>query len=109
MILGMGPAELIIIVVIILIIFGPKNLPKLGKSLGKTVKNIREGMDGVNEGGEPTSKDVTDTVEEEATETDATPTEAPADAVVFCAKCGAKNATDAEFCSKCGARLAHES
>ena len=24
----------------------PKNLPKLGKSLGKTVKNIREGMEG---------------------------------------------------------------
>ena len=29
-----------------LIIFGPKNLPKLGKSLGSTVKNIREGMEG---------------------------------------------------------------
>ena len=110
MILGMGPAELIIIVVIILIIFGPKNLPKLGKSLGKTVKNIREGMDGVNENGEPTSKDVTDTVEEEtASETASAPTDAPTDSVVFCSKCGAQNASDAEFCSKCGARLAHES
>ena len=110
MFLGMGPAELIIIVVLILIIFGPKNLPKLGKSLGKTVKNIREGMDGVDENGEPKAKDVTDTVEEEsATETDAASAEAPADAVVFCSKCGTKNAADAEFCSKCGARLTHES
>ena len=32
--------------VIARLIFGPKNLPKLGKSLGKTVKNIREGMSG---------------------------------------------------------------
>ncbi len=40
---GLGPAELIIILVIVLVIFGPKNLPKLGASLGKTVKNIREG------------------------------------------------------------------
>lgn len=36
--------EWIIILVIALLIFGPKNLPKLGASLGKTVKNIREGM-----------------------------------------------------------------
>ena len=42
---GLGPAELIIILVIVLVIFGPKNLPKLGASLGKTVKNIREGME----------------------------------------------------------------
>ncbi len=38
--------EWIIILVIALLIFGPKNLPKLGKSLGSTVKNIREGMSG---------------------------------------------------------------
>ena len=38
--------EWIIILVIALLIFGPKNLPKLGASLGKTVKNIREGMSG---------------------------------------------------------------
>ena len=28
---------------------GPKNLPKLGASLGKTVKNLREGMQGDDE------------------------------------------------------------
>lgn len=43
-ILGMGVPELLIILVVILLIFGPKNLPKLGASLGKTVKNIRKGM-----------------------------------------------------------------
>lgn len=38
--------EWIIILVVVLLIFGPKNLPKLGKSLGSTVKNIREGLAG---------------------------------------------------------------
>lgn len=43
-ILGMGMPELLIILVVILLIFGPKNLPKLGSAMGKTVKNLREGM-----------------------------------------------------------------
>ena len=42
--LGMGVPELLIILVVILLIFGPKNLPKLGSALGKTVKNLREDM-----------------------------------------------------------------
>lgn len=45
MILGMGPLELVIVVAIVLVIFGPKNLPKLGSALGKTVKSVREGLD----------------------------------------------------------------
>ena len=45
-IFGLGPTELIVILVIVLILFGPKRLPQLGKSLGKTMKAIREGVDG---------------------------------------------------------------
>ena len=41
---GMGGFELVIILVVILLIFGPKNLPKLGSALGKTVSNLRSGM-----------------------------------------------------------------
>lgn len=43
-ILGMGMPELLIILAVILLIFGPKNLPKLGASIGKTVKSLREGL-----------------------------------------------------------------
>ncbi|MBR3317534.1 MAG: twin-arginine translocase TatA/TatE family subunit [Atopobiaceae bacterium] len=46
MILGLGGPELIVILLVVLVIFGPKNLPKLGSALGKTVKNVREGMEG---------------------------------------------------------------
>ncbi|WP_298579160.1 twin-arginine translocase TatA/TatE family subunit [uncultured Olegusella sp.] len=45
MILGMGVPELLLILIVALVIFGPKNLPKLGSALGKTVKNVREGME----------------------------------------------------------------
>ena len=42
---GLGVPELIIILIVVLLIFGPKNLPKLGSAIGRTVKNLREGMD----------------------------------------------------------------
>ena len=45
MILGMGVPELLVILLVALIIFGPKNLPKLGSAIGTTVKNVREGME----------------------------------------------------------------
>ena len=41
--------EIVIILLVVLLIFGPKNLPKLGKMFGKTVKNVRDGMEGVEE------------------------------------------------------------
>lgn len=44
MILGMGVPELAVILAVVLVVFGPKNLPKLGNSLGKTVKSFRDGM-----------------------------------------------------------------
>ena len=40
----LGVWELLIILVIVLIIFGPKALPKLGKSLGKTIGNFKKGL-----------------------------------------------------------------
>ena len=45
MILGLGIPELLIIVVIVMVLFGPKNLPKLGKAVGETVKSVRKGME----------------------------------------------------------------
>ena len=41
---GMGPIgfqELILILVIALVVFGPKKLPELGRSLGKTLAEFR--------------------------------------------------------------------
>ena len=40
-----GPFELIIILAVVLIIFGPKLLPKLGSAFGKTAKSLRDGVE----------------------------------------------------------------
>lgn len=39
---GLGLQEMIIILVIALIIFGPKKLPELGKSLGKGIAEFKK-------------------------------------------------------------------
>ena len=41
-----GMTEILIILVIILILFGPKKLPELARSIGESVKSYREGMAG---------------------------------------------------------------
>lgn len=38
---SLGMPELLIIGVVCLLIFGPRQLPKLGKSLGETIKEFR--------------------------------------------------------------------
>lgn len=112
MFLGMGAPELIIILIVVLVIFGPKNLPKLGKSLGKTVKGIREGM----EGDEPEEKKSEATTEAkpaehvvdthaDADDDDAPETDEPAEGMKFCGHCGAENPVDNKFCKSCGAKL----
>lgn len=40
-----GIWELLLILAIVLLIFGPKALPKLGTSFGKMVSNVRKHMD----------------------------------------------------------------
>ena len=40
-----GVPELLLILVIVLVIFGPKNLPKLSKTLGETITGFRKGME----------------------------------------------------------------
>lgn len=51
-IFGLGPTELAIILLIVLVLFGPKQLPKLGKMFGKAMKDLREGMEGKDEADE---------------------------------------------------------
>jgi sec-independent protein translocase protein TatA len=41
---GLGVQELLIILAILLLIFGPKRLPQLGSALGQTIKGFRKGV-----------------------------------------------------------------
>jgi sec-independent protein translocase protein TatA len=43
---GVGATELIILLVIVLIIFGPKKLPQLGRSLGGGMREFKNSVTG---------------------------------------------------------------
>ena len=42
---GLGPTELIVIVLIIFLLFGATRLPQLAKALGQSKKAFREGIE----------------------------------------------------------------
>ena len=41
-----GPLELVIILVVVLVIFGPKRLPDLGRSLGSGMREFKDSVTG---------------------------------------------------------------
>ena len=43
---NIGLPEILVVLVIALIIFGPKRLPELGKSLGKGIREFRSSISG---------------------------------------------------------------
>jgi sec-independent protein translocase protein TatA len=47
---NVGPLELGVVLLIALIVFGPKRLPELGQSLGRGIREFRNSLSGENEG-----------------------------------------------------------
>lgn len=47
---GLGPAELIVILAVGLLIFGPGRLPEIGGALGRGIKDFRRALE--NKGGD---------------------------------------------------------
>jgi sec-independent protein translocase protein TatA len=43
---NIGPLEIIVVLIIALIVFGPKRLPELGNSLGKGIREFRNTVTG---------------------------------------------------------------
>jgi sec-independent protein translocase protein TatA len=73
--MNLGPGELLIVLLIVLVLFGASRLPKLARSMGQASKEFREGL---KEGG--------------AAESVAGP----------CPFCETDVPEDAKFCSGCG-------
>jgi sec-independent protein translocase protein TatA len=46
---GLGPQELIIILVILLLLFGSTRLPQLAKGMGKSIREFKKGINDIGE------------------------------------------------------------
>lgn len=47
--MSLGPMELVLILGLALLLFGPSRLPGLGKSLGDAIRGFKKGMEGDDE------------------------------------------------------------
>ncbi len=57
---GLGPMEIGVVLVIVLVLFGPKRLPGLGKSMGEAIRGFKKGISE-----DENEIDVTDSVKHE--------------------------------------------
>ena len=93
--MGLGalqPGHLIVVLVIVLLIFGPGKLPELGKSLGEGMRELKKATSGDDKDKEPAPA--------------AASTTTPMVTARVCPSC--KNAVSSadKFCGHCGASLA---
>ena len=102
--MGVGalqPGHLIVILVIVLLIFGPGKLPELGKAMGDGLRELKKAT------GSEDSKDAS-TAAGTAASTSATVTPisvAPTAAARTCPSCRGSVSVGDKFCGNCGASM----
>src|SRR5215471_13079345 len=97
---GIQPIHIVVLIIVALIIFGPKSLPEIGRLVGRSVTEFRKGM-----------QEMTQAIREEASKPTADQPEksigkpAPSQSVStdskYCSKCGSPNPVEAQFCNRC--------
>jgi len=99
--MGVGvlqPWHVIVILVIVLVIFGPGKLPMLGKAVGDTVKDFKKAVSD-----EPKPEDETAAVAPAAV-AQAAVAAAPAPAMRECSTCHKPLPVGDKFCGACGSQ-----
>jgi sec-independent protein translocase protein TatA len=115
---GIQPIHIVVIVVVALLIFGPRRLPEMGRSIGKAINEFRNG-----------TREMTDSIRQEVNQPPDPQTAnnaavnntikpnppssiplqtgsiAPAATGNFCIQCGSANTLAARFCNQCGTKL----
>ncbi len=101
---GLGPLELVIILVILVMIFGASRLTDIGGSLGKGIKEFRKNVKDEAEDEDGAASAAGDAPEASV----AAPVASPAMetvAAVKCPSCGALNDVEAKHCNQCGTAM----
>ena len=55
---GIGPAELLLVLIVALLVFGPQKLPQIAKDLGKTIGEWRQALDEMQSVGDLPAKEI---------------------------------------------------
>jgi sec-independent protein translocase protein TatA len=92
----LGPAELVIVLLIVVLVFGGTRLAEVGGSLGKGIKDFRKAMQEDDEVAPATASAAS------------APPAALAAGSIACNNCRTVNTNAARFCSECGAGLTAE-
>ena len=114
--LGIQPIHIVFIVLVALLIFGPRKLPEMGRSMGKMINEFRNGTRGITDSfreaaDQPVVSQGNASMIETSTAIPAassplqTPSLAPTPAGNFCIQCGTSTPSEAHFCNQCGAKL----
>lgn len=98
------PTHLIIILVIVLIIFGPRRLPEIGGAVGKSIREFRKSTKEMTQEFNQTIDDVKQPAEDVRNAMSMSPVSASSGKV--CPKCSAGNVSASKFCASCGSALA---
>jgi sec-independent protein translocase protein TatA len=85
------PTHLILILIIVLVVFGPGKLPEVGGAIGKGLSEFKRSVNGLSDA-------------------DKAPKEGEAKAASdvgrsVCPACGHENAAGNQFCGNCGAKI----
>lgn len=59
---NVGPMEILVVLIIALIVFGPKKLPELGNSLGKGIREFKGSISGADDPSPKAPTDASDQV-----------------------------------------------
>lgn len=56
-VMGLGPSEILLLVLIVVLVFGASRLPKIGSGLGQALRNFRKSIKGDEEDEKKEEKD----------------------------------------------------
>jgi sec-independent protein translocase protein TatA len=103
--MGIGalqPGHLIVVLVIVLLIFGPGKLPELGKAMGDGLRELKKATGGEDKDAAATTAAATTTAPVAGTTATVTPITA---AARVCPSCRGSVPAGDKFCGNCGALM----